>query len=389
VTSPCHKPVYGSNGAAAPPFFPKYLLHLACSQLLLTNGLFQIKSDALLHSEALVLCASRDGGLPLHDRFAFIRAGLAIAIQFNDEAAQGRALMAAAAAQMDALEHSVFAVEDASAGVDVPDFCCLPASAGDAVSCSCAAAALCCNAFHNARCAAFYEASNGAGVQDLQAEYAEAVVLASLAFKEAGAYVSARTCAARAMDMCEEIVKLQMKARASHTQTWDSEHSYILQKSNLKRFKFYCCCQLLHVTAASVFAHACLLQDCNSPADAALQFEFCAAIFSFLDQTSLHVACVLRAVECKRVVVGMAVRIAAAPARVIVMCCAACLLTRPLVAHVWHAVQRSVTACRAGHAQAYDWPRAAALLQEGEAIVDRQPGQVFQLAAHAHACHQQ
>ena len=93
---------------------------------------------------------------------------------------------------------------------------------------------------------------------------------------------------------------------------------------NLKRFKFYCCCQLLHVTAASVFAHACLLQDCNSPADAALQFEFCAAIFSFLDQTSLHVACVLRAVECKRVVVGMAVRIAAAPARVIVMCCAAC-----------------------------------------------------------------
>ncbi len=283
----------------AAPFSAKCFFYLVCSELLLTNGLFQIKSDALLHSEALVMCASRDAGLPFHDRFAFIRVGLAIAIQFNDEAAQGHALMAAAAAQMDALEHSVFSDEDASAGIGVPDFCCLPASASDALSCACAAAALCCSAFHNARCAAFYEASDGCGVQEMQVLYAEATVLASLVFKEAGAYVSARTCAARAMDMCEEMVKLQMKERASYTQAEDSENSYFLQKSNLKRIKFYSCCQLLHVTAASVFAHACLLQDCNLPADAALQFEFCAALFCFLDQMSLHVTCLLRAAECK------------------------------------------------------------------------------------------
>jgi hypothetical protein len=61
-------------------------------------------------------------------------------VQFDDAAAQGRALLAAAEAHMDALEHSVFAGEGGG-GDGVPHFCCLSTSAGDAMACACAAAA--------------------------------------------------------------------------------------------------------------------------------------------------------------------------------------------------------------------------------------------------------
>jgi hypothetical protein len=61
-------------------------------------------------------------------------------VQFDDAAAQGRALLAAAEAHMDALEHSVFAGEGGG-GDGVPHFCCLSSSAGDAMACACAAAA--------------------------------------------------------------------------------------------------------------------------------------------------------------------------------------------------------------------------------------------------------
>jgi hypothetical protein len=85
---------------------------------------------------------------------------------------------------------------------------------------------------------------------------------------------------------------------------------------NLKRVKFYSSCQLLHVTAASIYAHACLLQDCNLPADAVQQFECSALLFAFLDQPSLHATCLLRTSECEgvqHVAVAMA-RVLQAPA---------------------------------------------------------------------------
>jgi hypothetical protein len=263
---------------------------------------FQIKCDALLHSEALVLCASRSCGLPLDDRFAFIRAALALAVQFNDSAAQGRALMAAAAAHMDALELSVFSGDNASVGDDVPFFCCLPGSAADAMACACATSALGCTALHNSLLQDF-GVEDVLGVQQGQADYSEAIVLASLAFKDAGAYVSARTCAARAIDICRELIQLQLKSRSmasegrSPRQSNDAVHTFIMR--NLKRVKFYSSCQLLHITAAAIYTHACLLQDCNLPTEAVHQFECCSQLFSFLTQPSLRASCLLRASECK------------------------------------------------------------------------------------------
>jgi hypothetical protein len=279
----------------------------------------QIKSDALLHSEALALCSSRSSGLPLDDRFAFIRVALALAVQFNDAAAQGRALIAAAAAHMDALEHSVFARESVSGSDDVPYFCCLPGSATDAMACACATVALGCAALHNSLCDDF-GVEDALVAQQRQADYGDAIVLASLAFKDAGAYVSARTCAARATDVCRELIKLQLKSRSivsesrSPRDSSDPVHTYIMR--NLKRVKFYSSCQLLHVTAASIYAHACLLQDCNLPADAVQQFECSALLFAFLDQPSLHATCLLRTSECEgvqHVAVAMA-RVLQAPA---------------------------------------------------------------------------
>jgi hypothetical protein len=264
--------------------------------------LFQLKADALLHCEALALCASRSGGLPLIDRFSFIGASLALAVQFNDSASQGRALLAAACAHMDALEHSVFSEEGRVSAVDVPYFCSLPASAGDAMASACAAVALGCCALHNALCEG-YNAREDLGSLALQAEYAEAVVLASLALKDAGAYASACSCAARAQDLCRQALSLQLKARCSISAGTsprsldDSVHVFILR--NFKRIKFYCSSQLLHVTVAAIYAHACLLQDCSKPADAAHQFECCSSLFSFLALPSLQAACLLRAVECK------------------------------------------------------------------------------------------
>lgn len=266
-----------------------------------------MRADALLHSEALVLCASRTGGLPLDDRLAFIRAALALAVQFNDAAAQGRALIAAAGTHLDALEHSVFAIGAVSYGNDIPYFCQVPASAGDAMACACAAVALGCTALHNARCAE-YGVENGLQAQELQADYAEAIVLASMVFKDAGAYVCARTIAARAMEVCGGFIKSQLKARCS---TPDSKsprqsdqmmHSYILV--NFKRVKFYCSAQLLNISAAAAFAHACIMQDCNLHADAVQQFDCCAAIFSFLAQHSLLAASLLHAAECESAMNG-------------------------------------------------------------------------------------
>jgi hypothetical protein len=225
-------------------------------------------------------------------------------VQFNDAAAQGRALMAAAEAHLDALEHSAFAAEAAVAEDGVPVFCYVPGSAGDAMACACAAVALACTALHNARCAA-YGAENGAlSAQDLQADYGEAMVLASLAFKEASAYACARTCAARAMEVCGGLIKAQLKTRSvvyggmsPRGVAHDVTHDYIMR--NARRVKHYCSCQLLHVSAAATFAHACLQLDCNEPADAVQQFDCCALLFLFLAQPSLHTACLLRTVECK------------------------------------------------------------------------------------------
>ncbi len=266
-----------------------------------------MKADALLHSEALVLCASRSAGLPLDDRLAFIRAALALAVQFNDAAAQGRALIAAAETHLDALEHSVFVVGAVSCGDDIPYFCQVPASAGDAMACACAAVALGCTALHNARCAE-YGVDNALRTQELQADYAEAIVLASLAFKEAGAYVCARTIAARAMEECGGFIKSQLKARCttsdskSPRQSDHTMHAYIL--ANFKRVKFYSSCRLLNVSAAAAFAHACILQDCNLHADAVQQFDCCATLFSFLAQPSLLAASLLHAAECESAAVG-------------------------------------------------------------------------------------
>ena len=92
---------------------------------------------------------------------------------------------------------------------DAPHFCYLPASAADAMACACAAAAAACCALHNALCDGY--GKGGDGAEELQAEYAEALVLASLAFKEAGAYVSARTCAARAVEECVRLMGLQVQ----------------------------------------------------------------------------------------------------------------------------------------------------------------------------------
>lgn len=266
-----------------------------------------MKADALLHSEALVLCASRTAGLPLDDRLAFIRAALALAVQFNDAAAQGRALIAAAETHLDALEHSVFAIGAAGFGDDIPYFCQVPASADDAMARACAAVALGCTALHNARCAE-YGAENGLRAQELQADYAEAIVLASLAFKEAGAYVCARTIAARAMEECGGFIKSQLKARCatsdskSPRQSHHTMHAYILV--NFKRVKFYSSCKLLNVSAAAAYAHACILQDCNLHADAIQQFDCCATLFSFLAQPSLLAASLLHAAECESATVG-------------------------------------------------------------------------------------
>jgi hypothetical protein len=225
-------------------------------------------------------------------------------VQFNDAAAQGHALMAATEAHLDALEHSAFAAEAAVAEDGVPVFCYVPASAGDAMACACAAVALACTALHNACCAA-YGAENGAmSAHHLQADYGEAMVLASLAFKEASAYACARTCAARAMEACGGLIKAQLQARSMvyggmspRGSVHDITNVYIMR--NARRVKHYCSCQLLHVSAAATLAHACLQLDCNAPADAAQHFDCCAMLFLFLAQPSLHTASLLRAVECK------------------------------------------------------------------------------------------
>ena len=211
--------------------------------------------------------------------------------------------MAAAETHLDALEHSVFAVGAVSANDGIPYFCRSPASAADATECACTAVAFACTALHNARCPE-YGAENGAQAKlELQAEYVEAIVLASLAFKDAGAYVCARTCAARAMDLCGGLITSQLKMRSMASEGMsprllhDMIHAHILR--NFKRVKFYCSCQLLHVCAAATFAHAGLLLDCNSPADAVQQFECCALLFLFLGQPSLHAACLFRTAECE------------------------------------------------------------------------------------------
>ena len=73
--------------------------------------------------------------------------------------------------------------------------------------------------------------------------------------------------------------------------------AYVLQ--NLKRIKMFSSCQLVHVTASALFAHACLLQDCSTPAAAAVQFDCAANLLQWLQQPSLRAASLLRAVECE------------------------------------------------------------------------------------------
>ncbi len=296
------------------------------------NRFAQVKSDALLHCEALVLCASRSCGLPLGDRFALIRAALALAVQFNDAAAQGRALLAAAAAHLDALEHSVFTGDDASIGHDASCFCSLPSSAVDAMACACATSALGCSALHNSLLQDF-GVDDVLGLQQGQADYSEAIVLASLAFKDAGAYASARTCTAWATNICADLIKLQLRSRSAAAESTSPRQSEVavhtLIMRNLKRVKFYCSCQLLHITAAVTYAHACLLQDCNLPAEAVQRFECCSQLYLFLSQPSLHAACLLRASECEGFATVLAyqrfaVRGAAA-FRIFVALCDACV----------------------------------------------------------------
>ncbi len=270
--------------------------------------------------------------------------------------------MAAAAAHMDALEYSVFAGDHASAREDVPYFCCLPGSAVDAMACACAALALSCSALHNSLLEDF-GVEDVLGLQQGQADFGEAIVLASLAFKDAGAYVSARTCAARAMELCRGLIKLQLKSRCmvsesrSPRELQDDLNTFIMR--NLKRVKFYTSCQLLHISAAATYAHACLLQDCNMPADAVRQFECCSLLFSFLAQPSLHATCLLRASECEGI--GRA--------------CSSRYFSSMLFAAFF--TEQVMVTRGAGHAQTHDVSRAMTLLQEGEAAVDRLPGQVL------------
>jgi hypothetical protein len=194
-----------------------------------------------------------------------------------------------------------------------------------------------CTALHNALSESFGSGEEGA--EELQLEHAEAIALASLAFKDAGAYVSARTCVARALEACvglirlqvcvracvfvrlcvcllayawARLIRLQLKAReggmvaragrlSSKMIGWgqpeEAADAYVLQ--NLKRIKMLCSCQLVHVTASALFAHACLLQDCSAPAAAAVQFDCAANVLQWLQQPTLRAASLLRAVECE------------------------------------------------------------------------------------------